>query len=111
MKIQTLLKVPPPRRVESKFMVILFIFNMFVHTTYSGVSNHKFHVVKKISQQARHILSKSSEENEFDRREAIYDNHREALCVEFRWLLYFNIKFGCHACTGLHLHRGVLVRL
>ena len=52
MKIQTLLKVPPPRRVESKFMVILLIFNMFVHTTYSGVSNHKFHVVKKISQQA-----------------------------------------------------------
>ena len=69
---------------------------MFVHTTYSGVSNHKFHVVKKISQQARHILSKSSEENEFDRREAIYDNHREALCVEFR-----SIETGLSQPTGL----------
>ena len=50
-----------------------------------GVSNSKFHVTKKVSQQARQTLSTSNEEADFDKREAIYSDNREALCVEFRF--------------------------
>ena len=55
-----------------------------------GVINSKFHVTKKVSQQARQTLSTSNEEADFDKREAIYADNREALCVEFRFAPWNN---------------------
>lgn len=54
----------------------------------SGVVNDKWHSKKKITDQARQKLSRTSEESDFTQREAIFDKYRQELCSEIRyWLL------------------------
>ena len=53
-----------------------------------GVVQSKWHSKKKVTSQARALISKSSEENEFAQREEIYKTHRPELCHEFRSKLF-----------------------
>ena len=39
----------------------------------------------KVSPQARALLSKSSEESDFNKREEIFQSYRDELCIEFRF--------------------------
>ena len=57
-----------------------------------GVENSKYHSNKRVTAQERHILSQSSEVTEFEKRETIYDRHREALSVEIRLEFCFTQK-------------------
>ena len=47
--------------------------------------NTKWHTKKRVSPQARLLISKSNEERDYFKREAIFACHREELCVEFRY--------------------------
>ena len=55
------------------------------HLKCSGIVNTKWHTKKKVSPQARLLISKSNEERDYFKREAIFASHREELCVEFRY--------------------------
>ena len=52
--------------------------------TILGVISEKWHTKKKVSNQARLRLSNTVEEEAFEKRESVFDNHRPELCVEFR---------------------------
>ena len=64
----------------------------FLYIMFSGVVNSKWHKKKKVSPQDRLLLSKTSDESDFAKREAVFSSHREDLCVEFRFVLLLEDK-------------------
>ena len=68
-------------------------FSTDFYTIISGVVNSKWHKKKKVSPQDRLLISKTSEEADYTKREAVFSSHREDLCVEFRFaFLYLRIR-------------------
>ena len=54
---------------------------------FPGVVNSKWHATKKVSPQARLLISKTHEEQDYIKREKVFADHRVELCVEFKVLL------------------------
>ena len=76
--------------------------------------NSKYYTTMKVTAQARQLLSKTSEDMEFDGREEVYEGKRDVLCVEFRFIFLIKtlkILIHIYVIKGTRQGRKRLVRL